>query len=337
MTSEHISAMSPKVSLRSGLGLQMAERLQHITGFVTTVTGGSDLRPLFFARYYHVQRVVWVAKRLARLIDAPTDAVVRLGWLHDLNRWAFAHNSESGQYRQADEMPELVRRLRADGEEIPESDIDDLVRLHHKELAGMTAAGRCTLLADMLCGVAEDTLMATVGLNLHPEFIPADIKRRMGWTQAFIERDMATTGSQLRSAIRADPELRATIDEFNQLFAYGAVSLLRGAVDSAETIETDIYGLAAAVKKGFLIPEVFPVNNEKVCHASWLRKNVIEPFLENTQSARDDLAQYDEPELIERLRHNPFIDVDFSHVVPELDYVSQHESGRAFQTAGRRQ
>jgi hypothetical protein len=81
-------------------------RLRGITGFVTTLHAPVDPRPLAFARYFHVQRVVrvaeWLWSRMESVGAAPDrTAVLWLAWAHDLNRWPFAHNSEKGYFDQA--------------------------------------------------------------------------------------------------------------------------------------------------------------------------------------------------------------------------------------------
>ena len=89
------------------------ERLKAITGFVTTLHKADDPRPLAFARYYHVRRVVWVAewlrlRRVSGTEQLDINTVRWLAWAHDLNRWPFAHNSEKGFFNQADDVSRYV-------------------------------------------------------------------------------------------------------------------------------------------------------------------------------------------------------------------------------------
>lgn len=163
------------VDLRRRIG-----RLRHITGFVTTYGQEIDPRLSVFARLWHVKRVVATADRLSGLAESlDGDRIERLAWLHDLNRWPFAHNSEKGFFDQAANVREYFLSR---SPVIEPQDIDDLVGIHLKDPAVISAEARIVLFADSLTGVIEDPLFAVCGLNVHPRIIPASVSDMLGFS-----------------------------------------------------------------------------------------------------------------------------------------------------------
>jgi hypothetical protein len=331
MARTRIAELTADGALTCERSRHLVRRLNHITGFVTTLERHDDTRPRFFARYRHVQRVVYVTRLLARLWNANVSRAERLAWLHDLNRWPFAHNGEAGRFNQADDMRRFLCELRTAGERMEPEDFDDLRLFHLKRIDEMTQAGRCVLLGDMLAGLVEDPLMAVVGLNIDPSFIPEWIRVRLGWEEIPELLEMPVLCLEMRN-----PTLDSSlIDRFNVMFQHSVTRVLES-VDRDPPAELALatYQAARAVKEDFLRPHVFPVNNELVCHASWIRHQLIVPFLSrDPEGASKRLLELGEQELLAAAvseLHLSINEVDLAY--PEIDFVQSQKPEMAYVT-----
>ncbi len=249
--------------------LRRIERLKRITGFATAYDQ-DDPRFCVFARFDHVQRVAWVARQFAELMDAPADENLRYVWLHDINRWAFSHNSEIGNYSQADDIMRYFGELPKEVAHFA----PDLKLFNTKKMPGPSIAYDTALAADMLAGMLEDPLMLLGGLNVSPGFLAG--------TEGFgidhycdPERIMAL--KELAKSLHSDGD----VERFRHLFAEQFTQAFKAFIelyDVSDLKPTDYYRLIAdeteAFKQAVLKPKIFPINNELVSRASAIKEIV---------------------------------------------------------------
>src|SRR5262249_38749528 len=150
---------------------ELIERMKHITGMFTPVGPPDDRRPELFSRYLHVRRVATVALGCCSRVTSAGGEVnqprVRpLAWLHGLNRWPFAHNSEKGRYDQA---ADVRAYLQANRIELDHRDTADIVGVHHKSSGELSREGSVVLTADQATGAVEDIFLAITAVGLAPE------------------------------------------------------------------------------------------------------------------------------------------------------------------------
>lgn len=302
------------------------DRLRYITGFVTAFGDEFDPRVAVFARLWHVKRVVGTARRLAA--DAAVDVarVSRLAWMHDLNRWPFAHNSERGSFDQAMNVPDYFKALDASP-----CDISDLQGIHHKKLDGLTPDGTVVLFADALTGIVEDVLMAVTGLNVHPRMVPADIDGLMGFS---LQREpWLSACRELVHNFHGSP--RPDVTDFQRRFD----ALFRDLVDTfiarnrIRDMERDypaVYDVARIVKETFTRPVIFPLNNERVCHSLWLREKVFPWYFHTMGGDRGRLLEMDERQFVGMITTMPGSPFSPHEFVPDLDVVQRELPHLAF-------
>ncbi|GAA4572158.1 hypothetical protein [Planotetraspora kaengkrachanensis] len=306
-------------------------RLRHITGFVTTFGEEQDPRVKVFARLWHVQRVTSLARQLATDSDSvDLDRIIGLAWMHDLNRWPFAHNIERGSFDQAANVADYFEGLG-----LPGRDISDLGGIHRKDLLSLSPEARVVLFADALTGIVEDLLFAVTGLNVHPRLIPDDIDALLGY------------------ALKKDPllsECRALTEQFHdarfpdvELYCAGFNSLFQELVQRflshhhVYDIEQDypgVFDIARMVKETFTRPVIFPINNERVCRSSWLRHKVLPWYFQMKGGSRARLLEMDETQFVDEVTsapHSPFTRTEF---VPDIDVVQRELPHLAFVNAG---
>ncbi|MFG3437782.1 hypothetical protein ACGF0J_11130 [Nonomuraea sp. NPDC047897] len=315
------------LDLHGGLHRRIS-RLRHITGFATTYGAECDPRAAVFARLWHVQRVASVTALLAKdSYGVDPDRAGRLAWIHDLNRWPFAHNSERGNFDQAANVSAYFKGL-----DVASRDIVDLERLHRKDPHGLTPEGEVVLLADALTGIVEDLLMAVTGLNVHPRLVPPPVDAVLGFS------------------LQAEPwsrECRALAEHFHrspdpdvQAFQYGFNGLFHQLVDRflarheprrTEHGHTAVYDVARTVKETFTRPTIFPINNERVCRSTWLREQVLPWYLRTLGGSRDGLLDLDEPQFVALVTApgSPFTPSQFR---PDIDVVRRQLPHLAFVT-----
>jgi hypothetical protein len=273
---------------------------------------------------------MYTAKRLAGPLAADMTAVGRLVWLHDLNRWPFAHNSEKGFYDQSTEVVTFFRRY---GSAVSEPDLRDLESFHRKALGELSGAGKCALLADMLTGIVEDPMMAVIGINVHPRVIPEPILGALGWTANTMAADLY----ELRREFRDMSLLSPVLAHFNQEFARRIDTFLDGDVMQSEAgLAERLYSIAKGIKETFLRPTIFPINNEAVCHSSWIKESIVKPFLSDEPEARTRLWILDEPAMLAYARELLGGDAAVERIYPDLDYVERERKDIVFMPAGIR-
>jgi hypothetical protein len=329
------------------------ERLRGITGFVTTLHKLDDLRPLAFARYYHVRRVAWVARWLLRdreVQDAKLslDKVRQLAWGHDLNRWPFAHNSERDLFDQARDVARYFMEsgIRAEfaaadcaaGEvaEPPSGNalLSDLSGVISKDPKRLSGEGRLVLLADMIAGFIEDPLLAITGLDLSPRLIPEPVRELLVLPcdeEWFVGKLLA-----LNMVLYEKRDFKAYVRSFDALFRQQVREFvrkhsLRGRDPFAESW---FWELRRVLKEEFLKQVLFPYNNEKIAHGTRLKEELIVPLLGVLgDHAVVTLTTIDEAGVIGLARSAGIIDAGSEHrYLPDLDYMAAREPENSFRS-----
>jgi hypothetical protein len=302
-------------------------RLSRITGFITVYGAEDDPRLSVFARSWHVERVAWAARSMCDLTGTEdVDRVQRLVRLHDVNRWPFAHNAERGYFDQAANVADYF----AGDRELDRRDLRDLRGIHEKAARALSREGRTVLMADALTGAIEDILFAVTGLNLHPRVIPGEVEERLG----FSLREKRWYDSCERMAARFHGSAKPQVDEFREDFSTVFGELLhdfldRRAMSGSVADGFELLRTTRFIRDHFIAPVVFPLNNEKVCHSSWIRSQVVPWYLGNVENARKRLLEIDEYQFVSDLltREAPFLASQF---VADLDYVSRETPTAAF-------
>ncbi|WP_190086104.1 HD domain-containing protein [Streptomyces longisporoflavus] len=302
-------------------------RLRRITGFITVYGEKDDPRLAVFARLWHVERVALAARMMCAITGAEeVERVQRLVWLHDLNRWPFAHNAERGNFNQAANVANYF----ADDHGLDQRDVRDLRAIHEKAASALSREGRTVLLADALTGAIEDILFAVTGLNLHPRAIPGDVEERLELSLCESQWYGLCEGMARKFHGTGEPR----VAEYQEDFRYVFGALLKEFLDrhSASGLTSDstrLLGLTRYVRERFIAPVVFPLNNEKVCHSSWIRNEVVPWYLRHVENARQRLLQIDEYEFVSDVlaRNSPF---EASQFVADIEYVSRETPESAF-------
>lgn len=324
------------------------ERLRHITGFVTTLYRPDDPRPLAFARYFHVRRVVWVAQWLAaaRTISGEQldlGKIRWLAWVHDLNRWPFAHNSEKGLFIQAEDMARYVAAVQlewpagwsaSEGRYAANRDalLSELTGVIAKDITNLSAEGRLVLLADILAGFIEDPLLAICGLDLRPSMVPAEIRDLLA--MPLDEREFVDSLLELNLLLYRQRDVLVFMRRFDWLFQ----EMVRRFADRHGIIAGDplrhewFARLRVVLKDDFLKKVVFPFNNEKVAHGSMLRDELVVPLLNALgDSAKEVFTTVDEAEALRLAIRHGIVDAGMTNrYLPDLDYLATSEPDCSF-------
>jgi len=327
---------------------QAIRRLRGITGFVTTLHAPGDPRPLAFARYFHVQRVVrvaeWLWSRMENVGSAPDRAAVLwLAWAHDLNRWPFAHNSEKGHFDQA---RDVARFMFQSGIEFPQgrfrdeeeercwkSDVlYDLTGIISKRIYGLSAAGKLVLLADIIAGFIEDPLLAITGLSLSPGLVPDTVREALA--MPLDDKGFRNELAALNRLLSRDRDVKEFVTGFDAVFRRCVRRFARQhGIGGANPLEEGWFGeLRGLLKEGFLKHVLFPYNNEKVAHGSLLTSELVEPLLGVLGDRKDTtLTEVDEAGMLElAVRHGIIDDGTQSRYFPDLDYIVRTEPENSF-------
>jgi hypothetical protein len=309
--------------------LPMLTRLKGITGFATTLTTRRDHRALVFNRFNHVSRVATLAAFIANSLEIPTKPVLRIAWLHDLNRWPFAHNSERDIFSQADDAEAYFAQLIP---AIAESEVADLVALQRRNIGALSISGLVTMVADAVTGAIEDPLLLICGLNVHPNIVPKEISDLLGTQfQSKVFAQHLEVATRLLLDDRNGSRFGGHFDELflitfqNFLLEHNVVS--NGALNS-----TDAFHACKLINHEFMQPIVFPINNDLVCHASWLRMNVIHPLLRDSDSriVRSMLSLNETSFVKQVLKSREFRDLRAKDFLPSIDAIEEHYPELAF-------
>lgn len=305
------------------------QRLRDITGFASVCAGLAEPRTTVFARLWHVRRVVAVTRLLGSYWTEHRPGRVRgLAWLHDINRWPFAHNSERGRFDQPRHTPEFFSEALGVGPD----DCVELALIQSKVLDGLSADGRLVLVADAVAGLVEDCLLLICGLNVRPDIVPRDVGRFLGFAH---QRDPWRARSRRLAEIFhrgcGRQPVRAFQAEFRRLFLDQVDCFLRGQEERHGRLEPDrILAGVREVKRTFVAPVVFPINNELVCRGAWLKQRVLPWYLE--RDSEDKLLLMTETEFVDRVTSKPDSPYAKADFLPRLDAICHEQPERAFVT-----
>ena len=302
------------------------KRLKGVTGFATTLCREGDPRACVFSRYDHIMRMLWINRYLCREIGADPRQSEEVILLHDLNRWPFAQNAEKGCFNQDDNAGEYLPAL-VPG--ISRELVEDVVHLHHKQPSRMRPDSRYAYIADVTAGMIEDPLLLITGLNTDPGIIPERFADLLGLD--FSPRGIEELKSICRTLNR-ERDVEGFSQSFQALFENRCRALLRRymADGGIQEWEQAIHRDAGVVKREFLRPIVFPINNERVCHGGWIKSRLIRRLVEDMGfgPASRCLLLADEEELLAVVREKGYMaEEELVNVYADLDYTSRAENG----------
>lgn len=315
-------------------------RLRRITGFVTTLHPDGDPRALAFSRYFHVHRVVDVAEwlcneRVARGEDLKRERIAQLAWAHDLNRWPFAHNGERNLFDQCGDVERYFDDHEIFGEEatsVRRFLLNDLKTILSRRWEGGSKEGRLVLLADIVAGFVEDPLLAVTGLDLSWKAIPKPIWQRLGLPMD--DQRFRARLRRLNLLLYDHRDVDEYVLEFDRLFdeCVRRFATMHG-LDQRDPLEEAWFNdLRVEIKEGFLRALLFPYNNEKIAHGSLLKRELIDPFVEELGTATvRTLTSIDEVELLElAVKFGIIEEGTESRYYPDLDYFEEKDPSLSF-------
>ena len=314
--------------------MTFVNRLYRITGFVTVLCTKSDERPLSFARFYHVRRVVWTANFIAEKINYSCEEVDKnkinwLAWAHDLNRWPFAHNAEKGLFDQAADAPRYFKENNIPVEPEILSDIQNIIS---KSYPHLTTEGKIVLLADMITGFIEDPLWAVTALDLHPKIVPTNISNYL-----CINIDLPEIYQKLLSLNIMFDENK-TVEPFKSEFDFLFQKIITKFVSKrkfAESIplgEPSFENWRQEIKEGFMRKKLFAYNNDKISHGARIRQEIIDPLYKKLGSnATSILTTIDETQALKMAENEGILkEYDETRYYPTLDFVTTQEPENSF-------
>ena len=257
------------------------ERLKRITGMLTPVGPPSDRRPSLFSRYFHVRRVAIVALGCAVRVEEAggkvnMEHVRRLSWLHDLNRWPFAHNSEKGLYDQSASLPQYFH---SKGIPISAHEIDELVGIHKNNVRNLSKEALLVLTADRATGMIEDILFAITALGLKPSLIPDRHASNIE-----LPFDQQTYQDRLREICKMFQNHKM-ISEYKEVLdrmvTACALNLVAKYIRNWHEFDLDkgFQQCVVDAKSSLLIPLLYPIINNGVGHGEFIRERIVTPLL----------------------------------------------------------
>lgn len=306
--------------------LSATRRLQAITGFVTVHPNGGDPRTLAFSRYDHVARVASLALSIGHDRGVPRSEVLLIAWLHDINRWPFAHNAEKGRFAQGDDIERFIAGR------LPAKTAMQAIGVANKSVSDLDYVARVVLLADIVTGFIEDTLFAITGLNLSPSELPneaLDLMRLPVGDVAFLEELQ-----HLHMLLNIELDVPRYTRNFNWMVFRSAIRFL----SDHNFLSRDplggerFWGIRNILRNDYLQQYIFPLNNDKVCHGEQIRQVVVEPVLSRLgMSAEAILTRWTEVDLISYvLREGLAAQETVAALAPNLDHIQRFEPQRAF-------
>lgn len=310
---------------KTGLGLQdglidRLARLKGITGFLTTLHSRADRRAEVFSRFEHVQRVVWLTKVLAEGQPDLAEQAEKYAWIHDLNRWAFAHNAERGRFNQVSNIESYFQPH----EEVSPAERRQLALFHRRDIGRLDDSALLACTADMLAGTIEDPLLLTGGLNIAPRIVrdPAKLGFVDFGSSAVLE-ELSNLAAALHS-VRSPTLFR---QQLSNLFTRHAEEVVRDL-----RLDIDLRSKAPALfqrirdyKSHVMSPIIFPINNDLVCHAENIRSLVVEPLhSQHGELASEMLLSVTEDSLVSDLvAAGTLSAAEASGLAPALDGIAR--------------
>jgi len=301
-------------------------RLKNITGFVTTLCPEDDPRASVFNRYDHISRMLWINQYFCTAIGTNPGQSNEIILLHDLNRWPFAQNAEKGYFNQDSNIAAYLPALMPG---ISEETLRDVTLLHQKCPSKMRTASRYAYIADIVAGMIEDPLFLITGLNTNPEIVPEQFACLLGLDFSPAGIDVL---KELCGMLNLQKDVKGFSTSFQKLFEKHCKKLIDQHLSTCNTVEeaeAAIYQDALTVKEEFLRLIVFPINNEKVCHSSWIKRRITEPIISSMglDAASNYFLSVNEEELLHDMLKKGYIQHDeLPQVYPNLDYTSSARS-----------
>jgi hypothetical protein len=330
---EEIGALIPPFMLQRTAG-----RLAGVTGFISAIHDSTDGRAAVFNRYFHVRRVVWAARWIVHTLGSKgrvdKERVTWLSWAHDLNRWPFAHNSERGPYPQTprfEQGNDVSRFFDGTGIGYDERLLKDLIGILEKRPMILTSEGCITLLADMTTGFIEDSLLAVVGLDLIPEFIPVEVSQALLLPMG--EDGFVNQLFSLNHRLHVEQDLPLFVEEFDRLFAVCIVRLLSSlGSDPHLVLESNSFQSVRSMVKEKLRKPLFRYNNEKISQGELIRRELMSPMLGLLKDRYIEvLSAVDEFGFLAIAKYMlGWNGAEIQRFYPRLDYVTTFEKGLSF-------
>lgn len=303
-----------------------ANRLRGITGFVTVHPNGGDPRTLAFSRYEHVTRVTSLALSLSEDRGLPREEVLLLSWLHDINRWPFSHNSERGNFDPASDIERFIAGR------LPARTVDQAAGIAQKRVSDLNQAARVVLLSDIATGFFEDTLFTITGLNLSPSELPddaLDLLRLPVGDYSFLEEL-----EHLCVLLHQELDVPRYTRDFNSLVFRSTRKFLadHSFLNFDPLGDERFWNIQSVLRSDYLEQEIFPLNNEKVCHGGMIRQVLIDPIISRIGvEANVLLTRWTEVDVVAYvLREQLATEEAMAALAPTLDYIQRFESNRRF-------
>ncbi len=261
--------------------LSLIKRIKGITGMLSPIGPPGDDRPSLFNRFHHVRRVATVA--LCAAVESQNEGSIidlarvrRLAWLHDVNRWPFAHNGERGLYDQVADLPVFFQ---SNSIELSRLDTEDLKNINLKDSEKLTTEGMVVLAADRAMGIIEDLLFTITALGVDPSVVPDSV---VEYTALPLKDYQFRV--RLWEMRRLFYELHATgqyLDVFDRIAIAFASSIIKRYCQLRGTFEigSGFSNGADDVRTNFQNPILFPIVNDEVSHSSFIRDKVIKPLI----------------------------------------------------------
>jgi len=304
---------------------EAARRLRTITGFITVQPNGGDVRTLAFSRYDHVARVASLALATNNDRSVPRSEVILISWLHDINRWPFAHNAEGDRFDQPGDIERFVAGR------LPLRSVRQAAGVAGKNLPVLDKAARVVLLADMVTGFVEDTLFAVTGLGLSPSELPGqtlDLLRMPVGDSDFLEELV-----YLHDLLNLKLDVPGYIRNFNSLVHRASLRFLaeHDFTDHRALEDDNFWIVRTALRNEYLPVYIFPLNNEKVCHGTLIRRALVDPVLCRLgEAGQSNLTRWSEADFVAYALKEKLITEDtIFTVAPTLDYIQRFEPHRS--------
>jgi hypothetical protein len=303
------------------------DRLHRITGMISPIGPEGDLRPSAFSRYLHVRRVASVALSVAGAAAGNQDSlnlvrVRRLAWLHDLNRWPFAHNSERGRFDQAEDIDGF---LQAKEIAVSADDLRDLIGVHGRASTGLSPEGELLLAADYATGMIEDVFFGLTAFGMDQAEFPQAQWLAMGLPL----RSSAFEGSvsMLAGLFASRRDIGQYVELFDQTVSGYAVAFIRGHLrhPSAFELSPDFRDIVLDVKRNVLVPLLYPIGNESVGHGATIRTRIVEPLIRDFgEGYCRRFQELDDRSAIELACAKGYVDpTELVDILPNLDWRIQ--------------
>lgn len=315
---------------------KQVERLHRITGFVTILHKPDDTRPLVFARFYHVRRVVWLShfisvKKIEMGIKFDLRKVLLLAWTHDLNRWPFSHNSEKGLFYQDVDITRYLTANDLQNFLIYEKDLKGIIS---KDYNRISDEAKIVLLADIVTGFIEDPLWSTIALNITWDIIPEEVADYLG--MPINDFNFLKLLYESNLVFKESKSYLPVLNCFDKIFQELSSSFIikRKFIGINPLGRPDFEKKRRLIKDDFMKKVLFAYNNEKISMGPTLKDKLILPFIgfigdENINAV---LTTIDEEQFIEMVveKYKIISRSEIDEFLPKINYIEEFEPHLSF-------